>query len=93
MEFITELYRRQADAGRYFLHEHPAWATSWGLKCVQDVLRQEDVATVIGDQCQYGQCDLEGNPIMKPTKWMSNSPGILSKLGQRCPGAHGACSR
>ena len=28
LEFCVELYREQAKAGRYFLHEHPAYASS-----------------------------------------------------------------
>ena len=29
LEFCVELYTIQAKAGRYFLHEHPAYAGSW----------------------------------------------------------------
>ena len=29
LEFCVELYREQAKAGRYFVHEHPAYASSW----------------------------------------------------------------
>ena len=28
-EFCVELYREQAKAGRYFVQEHPAYASSW----------------------------------------------------------------
>ena len=29
LEFCAELYREQIKGGRYFLHEHPAYATSY----------------------------------------------------------------
>ena len=29
LKFVVRLYRRQLAAGRHFLHEHPAGATSW----------------------------------------------------------------
>ena len=57
------------------------------------LLRQADVSTVIGDQCQYGQRTKGTNePIKKPTRWMSNGAKILETLGQRCRGRKGACS-
>ena len=35
MQFMCEVYQAQHAAGRYFLHEHPAWASSCDLECVQ----------------------------------------------------------
>ena len=37
MEFVSMLYREQASIGRYFLHEHPAGASSWDLDCIRDL--------------------------------------------------------
>ena len=31
MRFVMELYADQVEDGHYFLHEQPAWATSWQL--------------------------------------------------------------
>ena len=31
LKFTIELYRIQLEAGRLFLHEHPAHATSWNI--------------------------------------------------------------
>ena len=42
-------------------------------------------------QCQYGQVDGHGNPIKKPTRWMSNSKWILEALKERCKGWGGWC--
>ena len=38
MRFVIQLYREQLDNGRYFLHEHPANATSWRLDFVEELL-------------------------------------------------------
>ena len=34
IKFVFELYDMQVRSGRYFLHEHPATATSWTLPVV-----------------------------------------------------------
>ena len=93
MRFVCEIYAQQYNAGRYFLHEHPDGATSWGLKCVQDVLRLPFVERVVGDQCQYGQQTDEGDPMRKRTGWMSNSAALLRRLDARCRGSRGTCTR
>ena len=35
LRFCCEVYKDQIDAGRYFLHEHPSGARSWGEECVK----------------------------------------------------------
>ena len=92
MEFVCKMYKKQLAAGRHFLHEHPAGATSWRLPCIMDVLAQEGVDRVVGDQCQYGQTDSGGAPLKKPTFWMSSSRHVLESLRQRCLGRNGGCS-
>ena len=49
--FCCELYELQAEAGRYFLHEHLAQATSWELAEVRELLETNGVQRVVGDQC------------------------------------------
>ena len=92
MDFVCRLYKMQIQAGRYFLHEHPATATSWELKCVQEVLHMDGVDVVHGDQCQYGQVNGNKQPIKKGTGWMANSKEILRALRKRCKGRGGECS-
>ena len=93
VSFCCELYRLQADAGRYYLHEHPASAASWQLEEVQTLLGSNGAEQVVGDQCKYGQETADGRPVKKPTRWLSNSPEILKELGTRCDGRAGECSR
>ena len=97
MRFVVRLYREQLDNGRYFLHEHPANATSWRLDFVEDLLQTPSVFRVVGDQCQYGAEAISGprrgQPVKKPSGFMSNSVEVLNSLNRRCRGVKGACSR
>ena len=92
MEFVCRLYKAQVEAGRYFLHEHPATASSWELRCIKEVLHLDGVDVTHGDQCQYGQRSIEGSPIKKGIRWMSNAPAVLKSLGRRCRGRGGSCT-
>ena len=92
LEFVCRMYKKQIEAGRYFLHEHPAQASSWNEECIKELLRHQSVDCSIMDQCQYGQKDDEGQPIKKPTKWMSNADEVLTQLRNRCRGSGGWCS-
>ena len=87
------LYEEQVKDGHYFLHERPAWATSWQLGCVKKTLAMEQVDELIGDQCQYGHGTDQGDPLKKPTRFMCNSGAVLAQLGNRRRGRTGACTR
>ncbi len=91
LRFVCEIYQMQLDEGRYFLHEHPSGATSWKESCVQEIWSHPDVERIINHQCQVGQ-RYEGEPVMKPTGWLSNSPCILERLNRRCQWPRGLCS-
>ena len=91
--FVYKLYKLQLDQGRYFLHEHPEGAGSWKNPYILDLWNHESVDRVTGDQCQYGQHDGHGNPVKKPTGWLSNSKHVLRALEHRCSGKGGSCSR
>ncbi len=93
LAFVCELYRIQLQGRRYFLHENPDQAASWKRECIVDLLKDERVQRSVGDQCQYGQQSHLGDPVRKPTGWMSNSPEILKMLSKRCAGRRGECSR
>ena len=97
IRFVVELYREQIEGGRYFLHEHPDGASSWTLKCVEELLKVEGVQRVIGDQCQFGAEAIRGaslgSPIKKPTGFMTNSTAVAAALARRCQGTGGRCSR
>ena len=93
LQWCCRLYLKQLERGAYFLHEHPSGASSWDEACVLEVMAKASVRRVIADQCQLGQRTDSGDPIKKPTGFMSNSPELLEVLNVRCFGKHGLCSR
>ena len=93
LAWMCKMYERQLAAGRLILHEHPANATSWSEPCILSVLQKTGVARITADQCQLGQQAENGEPVRKPTGFMSNCSEILERLHRRCTGRGGACSR
>ena len=76
---------QQVKEGRWFLHIHPDSANSWSLKEITDVMDMEGVEVTAADQCMFGlkTWGMDGKswePAMKKTRFMSNSPEILSEL-------------
>ena len=56
------------------------------------LLMNEMVGCITSDMCQFGMQQLGDDgvmkAVMKPTKWLSNSPFILNKLSRRCDREH-----
>ena len=91
LKFACKLYELQRELQLYFLHEHPASATSWKEPCVTRLLNKPGVEKVTSDMCVYGmkQEDDEGEALIKkPTSFMTNAPAIARRLSQRCTGGH-----
>ncbi|MDA8583908.1 hypothetical protein N9L68_06725 [bacterium] len=93
MRFVINLYRKQFDAGRAFLHEQIATARSWGLKEVKDMMQEAGVDVMTADQCMYGlktwcATRYQWVPAKKPIRFMTNSRAIAKESGRRCPGLH-----
>ena len=92
LEFSAEIYQMQIDEGRYFLHEHPTTASSWRYDCMQRLIVNPYVGSIVFHMCQYGmmQKDDDGieKHVKKPTRWLSNSPYVLNELDKRCEGLH-----
>ena len=95
LEFAVQLYWEQISRGRFFIHEHLATASSWGLPLIQELERHPGVQVVIGDMCRWGMTldkdtSLEETTrlVKKPTKWMTNSPVLAKLLQARCNGQH-----
>ena len=66
LRFVCQLYEVQRSQGRYFLHEHPAQASSWHELCIRRILGMDGVERITSDQCQYGQETSEGTPSVSP---------------------------
>ena len=90
--FVASLYRLQLRQGRFFLHEHPATALSWKEDAIADLLRHPDVKSVVADQCQYGLLSKSPEgvelPVLKPTRFMTNSDQMRDRLSRRCNRSH-----
>jgi hypothetical protein len=97
VEFMVEMYHEQMADGHYFLHEHPSLATSWQLKCMEELMSAPTVRLAKGDQCQYGaeaqRGSAKGSPILKPSGFLTNSNAVAEVLSRRCTGAQGQCPR
>ena len=63
-----------------------------GTSEVKRILDLEGVARTVGHQCQYSAV-YHGNPIKKPTGFMSNSPEIRRSLSKVFSGRFGQCGR
>ncbi len=90
LRFCFRLYRKQIKAGRYFLHEHPATASSWEIHEVQELIKEPDVFAVVAHMCALGMTTrMPENPdkevpVMKPTRFLTNSWCVLQALSRRC---------
>ena len=49
LNFVCRLYRLQASEGRYYLHEHPATATSWQLPNIEGLKPSPNVESVVAN--------------------------------------------
>ena len=90
---MGELYKQQVKEGRWFLHVHPASATSWSLKEITDVVDMEGVDVTAAGHCTsgletWGMDGKSWEAAMKKTRFMSNSPEILSELTRKCDERH-----
>ena len=96
MKFVTKMYEKQMQAGRLFLHEHPASASSWQLACVTKLAEKEDVQITTTDLCMFGLKTTGTGPggdrremyANKRTKFMTNSPKIAEELSRRSKELH-----
>ena len=43
IKFMISIYKLQVEAGRLFLHEHPAHARSWHMKEVRNLMKEQGV--------------------------------------------------
>ena len=89
LRFGIELWRIQHQAGRVFVFEHPATATSWENSSVKELMRLPGVLLSVMDMCCYGMIaqDKEGvAPVRKTTKILTNDPEVADALSPRCEG-------
>ena len=85
-------YKKQAQGGRFFLHEHPLTATSWLEPEMIDLIRTPGTYFVQADLCQFGLTSwtAEGEEalVKKQTGFLTNSRHLAELLSRRCDGSH-----
>jgi len=92
LNFCAELYEMQWQAGRYFLHEHPAGATSWRTKKIQELEKLEGVLRVVGHMCRHGMKSKDENGeglVLKPTGWLTNCEEVAKEVARTCTNLKG----
>ena len=97
LQFSVDVCWDQISRGKFFLHEHPATASSWDLPGIRELAEHPGVSIVTGDMCRWGmhlpeESSNQGTEhsvlVKKPTKWMTNCSALASLLGVRCTGGH-----
>ncbi len=93
LQFTVELCARQHAAGRLFLFEHPASASSWDTQVIQTLADVDGVHHVKFDFCMLGMetTDNQGRaaPAKKRTGVLTNSYAVANLLhGAQCRGEH-----
>ena len=54
LQYAVDLYWDQIARGKFFLHEHPATASSWDLPMIKELAEHPGVEIVTGDMCRWG---------------------------------------
>ena len=93
INFAVELCIMQLNAGRLFLFEHPAGASTWETKVMKSLRAREGVLRVNFDFCMAGMKigDKKGdeNPVKKRTGLVTNSHALYTLFREaQCRGDH-----
>ena len=83
LRFCFRMYEKQRAAGRLFLHEHPATATSWKQPCMVRLSQLPGVERVKAHMCAHGMwaSDAYGPGLVeKATDFLTNSAHVASLL-------------
>ena len=92
LHIACRAYRRQYDAGRLFLHEHPDGADSWCDNEVKALEQLPGVYRVRGPMCHWEMLaeDRRGHHcgqscyMRKLTGWLTNSKELAELLQKKC---------
>ena len=89
VEFAIEVALLQLAGNRHFLMENPLTSAAWKLEAMIQFLHDPRVRTIVVDMCRFGLCSSDGDLHRKPTKLVSSSQALISRMmGMRCTGDH-----
>ena len=75
----VKIYQHQDENDRYYLHEHPATATSSQMPEMEALRASPNALETVSHLCAYGlNTTVEGRKLLakKPTRFLTNSPLI-----------------
>ena len=90
-----ELYKKQYEAGRWFLHEAPWGAASWKDPEIQELASKPGVQKVRGPMCRWEMSatdkrGLQGTGfVKKETGWLTNCKPLAEPLEGECTNTTG----
>ena len=64
LQFSVEVCWDQISRGKFFLHEHPATASSWDLPIIRELAEHPGVTIVTGDMCRWDATPLFVGPML-----------------------------
>ena len=92
LQLVCKLYKQRAAKGKYYMHEHPAGATSWEEKCVNNIQRTTGGIKIDFGMCMFGLMVPYDNGEMKfarkPTTILTNMPAAKTYLARKCSRDH-----
>ena len=89
VNFAARLAREQLEGGRHFVIENPFGSAAWKLPSLRLLRRHPLCRQVVVDMCRFGLRGPAGLLHKKPTRLLTSSQAVLSKmLNKRCTGLH-----
>ena len=96
LKWVAQEIRGRLKKGREVLVDNPWSSMLWGLRCMDNLMRDslaneltgEPLELIRTDQCAYGLVDAEGRAHYKPTGLLLSSYEMKNSLSRRCPGDH-----
>ena len=88
----ARVYMQRHLVGKYFLHEHPAYAKSWKEDCIQKIMEMDGVYLVKGPMCRWGMMSEDASGpgyVRKETGWLTNSSELARILEGMCSRVYG----
>ncbi len=81
LDLSLRLAWSQIRAGRVFIFEHPASATSWDVSSVLAIAAVDTVFAVEFDQCAVGlRSPVTLEPMQKRTRFLTNDRGVRAQF-------------
>ena len=86
LDFVRQVCELQISEGRHYLLENPLASQAW--KILLEKIEHVPHYTSRMDQCASDLKDINGDFVLKPTRFVTSSPVLASMLTLRCTGDH-----